>query len=157
MRPLAMATGAVQLSSYKTSNECCEKMKPANIFKEAVELAVFKSDWKTVKQLAELYTTTGFSDPEYAGYLKALIANWRETLNAPELPFLICQLPNYMEKHEQPTSSDWAGMREAQTKVAVEVPFCHISTCYDTGEWNDIHPLNKKDLAKRLFLGARKL
>lgn len=94
---------------------------------------------------------------KYADYLKALIANWRETLNAPELPFLICQLPNYMEKHEQPTSSDWAGMREAQTKVAVEVPFCHISTCYDTGEWNDIHPLNKKDLAKRLFLGARKL
>ena len=74
MRPLAMGTGAVQLSSYKTSNECCEKMKPANIFKEAVELAVFKSDWKTVKQLAELYTTTGFSDPEYAGYLKEVVS-----------------------------------------------------------------------------------
>ena len=69
MRPLAMATGAVQLSSYKTSDECCEKMKPANIFKEAVELAVFKSDLKTVKQLSELYKTTGFADPEYARYL----------------------------------------------------------------------------------------
>ena len=25
------------------------------------------------------------------------------------------------------------------------------------GEWNDIHPLNKKAVAQRLFLGARKL
>ena len=69
MSPLAMATGAVQLSSYKTSEDCCEKLKPANIFKEAVELAVYKSDLKTVKQLSELYKTTGFADPEYMGYL----------------------------------------------------------------------------------------
>ena len=28
---------------------------------------------------------------------------------------------------------------------------------YDVGEWNDIHPLDKKTMARRLFLGARKL
>ena len=94
---------------------------------------------------------------KYAGFLKALIENWRDTLNDPDLPFFICQLPNYMKKYDYPTSSDWAGLREAQTKVAMEVPGCHIATCYDTGEWNDIHPLNKKDLAKRIFLGVRKL
>jgi sialate O-acetylesterase len=32
-----------------------------------------------------------------------------------------------------------------------------MSVNYDIGEWNDIHPLNKKDMAKRLFLAARKL
>ena len=74
MRPLSMAMGAVQLSSYKTSDECCEKMKPVNIFKEAVEMAAFKGDWKTMKQLAELYMTTSFTDPEYGGYLKEVVS-----------------------------------------------------------------------------------
>ena len=33
----------------------------------------------------------------------------------------------------------------------------YLATSYHTGEWNDIHPLNKKDLAATLLLGARKL
>ena len=72
MRPLAMATGAVQLSEYKTSDDCCEKMKPASIFKEAVELAMFKGDWKSVKRLSDIYQATNFTEPAYIGYLKEL-------------------------------------------------------------------------------------
>ena len=33
----------------------------------------------------------------------------------------------------------------------------YLATSYHTGEWNDIHPLNKKDLAATLLLGAREL
>lgn len=90
MRPLSMAMGAVQLSSYKTSDECCEKMKPVNIFKEAVEMAAFKGDWKTMKQLAELYMTTSFTDPEYGGYLKEVVSMGgasRGVGNNPDEPF----------------------------------------------------------------------
>ena len=32
-----------------------------------------------------------------------------------------------------------------------------MAVTYDVGEWNDIHPLNKKAVAQRLFLGARRL
>jgi len=94
---------------------------------------------------------------EYEGLLTKLIANWRELFERSEMPVLICQLPNYMDKYDHPTDSDWARLREAQFKVAQKVPYTALAVCYNTGEYNDIHPLNKKDLAKTLFVGARKL
>lgn len=93
----------------------------------------------------------------YASLLKSLIADWRGLWNSPALPFLLVQLPNYMEKSEQPSESGWAGIREAQLNVALNVPHTALAVTYDTGEWNDVHPLNKKDIAHRLFLGARKI
>jgi sialate O-acetylesterase len=97
-------------------------------------------------------------DPNYEKYLKALITNWRTVLNRPELPFLLVQLPNYSAKSVQPPfRSGWASIREAQLHTALTVPQTAMAVTYDLGEWNDIHPLNKKDLAHRLFLQARKL
>ncbi len=94
---------------------------------------------------------------EYATLMNALITNWRELWNMPEMPFLLVQLPNFMEKSAQPSESGWAGIREAQLKTALNVPYTALAVTYDVGEWNDIHPLNKKDVAHRLFLGARKI
>jgi len=97
-------------------------------------------------------------DPNYAKYLKALIANWRTTLKKDALPFLLVQLPNYGQKPVNPPfESGWARIREAQLQTALEVPKTALTVTYDLGEWNDIHPLNKKDLAYRLFLQARQL
>ena len=89
--------------------------------------------------------------------MKGLITNWRELWNKPELPFLLVQLPNFMEKHEKPTDSGWARIREAQLLTFKTIPNTALAVTYDVGEWNDIHPLNKKAVAQRLFLGARKL
>ena len=83
--------------------------------------------------------------------------SWREFFSSPNLPVLICQLPNYMDKYDHPTDSDWARLREAQLKVFRSTPRTGLVVGYDTGEYNDIHPLNKKDLAKRLFLWTRQL
>lgn len=94
---------------------------------------------------------------EYASLMSALIANWRELWNMPEMPFLLVQLPNFMEKHDKPTDSGWARIREAQLNTFKTIPHTALAVTYDVGEWNDIHPLNKKDVAKRLFLGARKV
>ncbi|TYR35620.1 sialate O-acetylesterase [Sphingobacterium phlebotomi] len=93
----------------------------------------------------------------YQTYLESLIRNWRKLYQAPELPFLIVQLPNYLEKSDEPQESGWAEIREAQLKATQEVPNTALAVAYDVGEWNDIHPLNKKDIAHRLFLGARKV
>lgn len=94
---------------------------------------------------------------EYAALVSALITNWRELWQKPELPFLLVQLPNFMEKHEKPTDSGWARIREAQLNTFKTTPNTALAVTYDVGEWNDIHPLNKKAVAQRLFLGARKV
>ena len=94
---------------------------------------------------------------EYAPLLKSLIAGWRATFGMPDLPFLLVQLPNYMARRERPGDSGWARLREAQFNVARSVPGTALAVTYDVGEWNDIHPLDKKTIARRLFLGARKL
>ena len=92
---------------------------------------------------------------EYGALMASLVEDWRELW--PDMPFLLVQLPNFMEKHPQPTDSGWARIREAQLNAFKTIPNTALAVNYDIGEWNDIHPLNKKTLAQRLFLGARKL
>lgn len=91
----------------------------------------------------------------YQQLLELLITNWRTVWKNEQLPFLIVQLPNFMQKQEQPSESGWARIRDAQFIVSKHVANTFLAVTYDVGEWNDIHPLNKKDIAKRLFLGAR--
>ncbi|MFH1198184.1 MAG: sialate O-acetylesterase [bacterium] len=93
---------------------------------------------------------------EYQKLLPQLIYSWRHDWNRDDLPFLIIQLHNYMETKEQPSESGWAELREAQLK-ALSVPNTALVVTIDLGEWNDIHPMNKKDVGYRLSLAARKL
>lgn len=95
------------------------------------------------------------SPGDYAALLQSLISNWRELWHRPDLPFLLVQLPNLGTKDVQPADNGWARLREAQLQTGRVVPHTALAVTYDTGEWNDIHPLNKKDVAHRLFLGAR--
>jgi sialate O-acetylesterase len=93
---------------------------------------------------------------EYTKLLSTLISDWRSKWNQGEFPFLFVQLPNYMEAKAQPSESEWALFREAQMK-ALSVPNTGMIVTYDIGEWNDIHPLNKKDVGIRLALAAGKV
>ncbi len=98
------------------------------------------------------------ADPtHYRDYLTSLVSSWRVHFGQPQLPFLLVQLPNFMAKDTVPGESNWARIREAQFQASKEIPFTALAVTYDVGEWNDIHPLNKKDMAKRLFLCARKM
>jgi sialate O-acetylesterase len=93
---------------------------------------------------------------EYRQLLPALIADWRNKWNNNNLPFLYVQLPNFMEVQYSPSESQWAELREAQLKT-LSVPNTAMAVAIDAGEWNDIHPLNKKDIGERLGLAAQKL
>ena len=93
---------------------------------------------------------------EYGTLMEGLITGWRELWEMPQMPFLLVQLPNFMEKHDRPTDSGWARIREKQLEAFKTIPYTALAVTYDVGEWNDIHPLNKKTVAERLFLGARK-
>jgi sialate O-acetylesterase len=93
---------------------------------------------------------------EYTKLLSTLILDWRDKWNQGNFPFLFVQLPNFMEAKAQPSESEWALFREAQAK-ALSVPRTAMVVTYDIGEWNDIHPLNKKDVGVRLALAAGKV
>ncbi|RPI04113.1 MAG: sialate O-acetylesterase [Ignavibacteriae bacterium] len=93
---------------------------------------------------------------EYRELFPALIRNWRDKWNQGDFPFLFVQLPNFMEPTLQPSESNWALLREAQLK-SLSSPKTGMAVAIDLGEWNDIHPLNKKDVGRRLALAAEKV
>jgi sialate O-acetylesterase len=93
---------------------------------------------------------------EYAQLLPALIADWRTKWQQGDLPFLYVQLPNFMEVNYSPSESGWAELRESQLKT-LSVPNTAMAVAIDAGEWNDIHPLDKKDVGDRLALAGRHL
>jgi sialate O-acetylesterase len=93
---------------------------------------------------------------EYAETFPALINDWRRHWNRGDFPFLYVQLANFMEPKDQPSASEWAELREAQLET-LRLPRTAMAVTMDIGEWNDIHPLNKKDVGKRLALAAQKI
>jgi sialate O-acetylesterase len=93
---------------------------------------------------------------EYAKLLPALINDWRSKWKQGNLPFIIAQLPNFMEVDYSPSESSWAQLRQSQLE-ALAVPNTGVTVNIDAGEWNDIHPLNKKVVGDRLALWAQHL
>ncbi len=93
---------------------------------------------------------------EYHALFETMIQNWRARWGQGDFPFLFVQLPNFGEAAQTPGDSDWALVREAQLKT-LRLPNTGMAVTYDVGEWNDLHPLDKKSVAHRLFLAARKV
>ncbi|HVG16256.1 MAG TPA: sialate O-acetylesterase [Chitinophagaceae bacterium] len=93
---------------------------------------------------------------EYEKRLPVLINSWRKKWGQGDVPFLFVQLPNFGDVQLQPSESAWAELREGQRK-SLSVPNTGMAVAIDLGEWNDIHPDNKKDVGVRLALAARKL
>jgi sialate O-acetylesterase len=93
---------------------------------------------------------------QYAQLLPALINDWRNKWKAQNLPFLFVQLPNFQEVQYHPAESAWAVLREAQLQ-SLSLPNTGMAVAIDLGEWNDIHPDNKKDVGVRLALSALKV
>jgi sialate O-acetylesterase len=93
---------------------------------------------------------------EYEKLQPALINDWRSKWKQDELPFLYVQLPGFMDYNYIPSESQWAALREAQLK-SLSVPNTAMAVAIDLGEWNDIHPDNKKTVGERLALAAFKI
>ena len=104
------------------------------------------------------------SPHEYAALFAALINDWRrQALRLQQkprlqeqptaLPFLFVQLPIFGEPEDNDESNSWAILREAQ-RSALSLPATGMAAGLELGEWNDIHPLNKKGIGYRLALAA---
>lgn len=97
------------------------------------------------------------ANPEnYRTLLAALINSWRESWQLGEFPFLYVQLHNFMPAAAEPEESNWARLREEQ-RLTLTLPNTAMVVTIDTGEYNDLHPQDKKTVGHRLALAAQKL
>ncbi|WP_199913358.1 sialate O-acetylesterase [Flagellimonas amoyensis] len=93
---------------------------------------------------------------DYLELMHALMDGWRGIYKNPELPFIYAQLPNFGDVTYSPTESNWAKLREAQLKALGDSNTA-MTVNIDLGEWNDIHPDNKKDVGERMAMAAQKI
>lgn len=93
---------------------------------------------------------------QYQRVFPDVIKDWRTHWNQGDFPFLFVSLANFYPPVETPGESDWAELREAQTKT-LSLPNTGMALSIDIGEANDIHPKNKQDVGKRLALNALKI
>lgn len=87
---------------------------------------------------------------EYAALLCGMIKNWRETFADPDMPFYIVELAEFLHKSDEQGRKAWDEMRDEQKKAARSSGNSFFIKNEDLGEWNDIHPLDKKTLGKRI-------
>jgi sialate O-acetylesterase len=87
---------------------------------------------------------------QYRESLPHMINDWRLQMENPELPFYLCQLPNFGLQEDQPGESQWAELREAQTLATRMLPHVHQAVLIDVGEAGDIHPRDKRSPGERL-------
>ena len=83
----------------------------------------------------------------------SLIAAWRRDFRDANLPFLCVQLP--IHHYEGDSVMDkWCAIREAQMRLHQEGVVTGIAVALECGEYNNIHPVHKTEVARRLAIQA---
>jgi sialate O-acetylesterase len=88
---------------------------------------------------------------QYRTLFPIMIRDWRRAWGRV-FPFYFVQLANWRPRKEQPSESDWAELREAQTMTLRE-PQTGMAVAIDIGG-EDLHPRNKLDVGRRLAAWA---
>lgn len=87
---------------------------------------------------------------EYRRLLEAMIKDWRDLFGNNDLPFYVVELADFLHPNDKEGRKAWAEMRMAQAEAAQALSGVVLIRNSDLGEWNDIHPLDKKTLATRV-------
>ena len=91
---------------------------------------------------------------DYHALLTRLICRWRQDWNDERLPFLLCQLPMYISVEAETDPMRWPVLRKAQADTAQELQNVEMAVLADCGEFDNIHPIDKKTPGERLGLLA---
>lgn len=106
---------------------------------------------------------------KYGLWQKLLVECWRRATRSPDMAFLQVQLaafgrhspdnrlPDGFWKDFGPESDqDWTDIRRVQEDIRA-IRLCDLVTAADVGDHSDIHPANKREVARRLDALAGKL
>jgi sialate O-acetylesterase len=86
----------------------------------------------------------------YAQLMRTMIDEWRASWGQGDFPFLYVQIANWNK------GGDWPNLRDQQRK-ALNVRNTAMAVTIDIGDGENIHPVDKQDVAYRLALAARAL
>ena len=145
--PFTGGFGGAQANNFNAQNE------PSGLYNTMIAPAI---DYAVKGFLWYQGEANAGKPSDYNRIMTALITDWRNKWNLGTLPFIYVQLPNFMEVSYYPVESGWAELREQQLQT-LAVPNTAMAVAIELGEWNDIHPLNKKDVGERMALAAEKL
>lgn len=87
---------------------------------------------------------------EYADLLTAMMTDWRQRWNQPAMPFYLIELADFLSPNDKGGRAAWAEFRKVQAEISENNKNVTLIKNSDLGEWNDIHPLDKKTLGKRV-------
>ena len=87
----------------------------------------------------------------YIAKTEALLASWRQAFQRPDLPFYFVQIAPYQYGEEDPEilARFWVAQRDC-----LKLPHTGMAVITDIAEIPDIHPAQKKEVARRLSLWA---
>jgi sialate O-acetylesterase len=90
----------------------------------------------------------------YRSLFPAMLRDWRTRWGLGDFPIYTVQLSSYRPPRAEPGESNWAAFREIQTQLQTIVPNSGMAVTVDIGNPDDIHPLSKAEVGRRLALVA---
>ncbi len=92
---------------------------------------------------------------DYKELFETVVTDWRRLWKQGDFPFYYVQVANYCLWKQESKVSSWARLRDEQ-RLAMEIPATGMAVTCDIGEYNDIHPQDKKNVALRLARWIRR-
>jgi len=88
---------------------------------------------------------------QYRRILPEMIADWRKLFAQGDFPFYIASLPAFKHRSPDPVDGDeWTETRESQALTAASVPNSCLAVTIDSGDADNIHPIDKVPVGDRL-------
>jgi len=86
----------------------------------------------------------------YADLFIAMVREWRGLFGA-ELPFVAAEVTYYLGDGPVYEADPFAEVRKEQHAAASKMDAVYMVETYDLGQYNELHPQNKKDVALRMY------
>ncbi|HEY1686258.1 MAG TPA: sialate O-acetylesterase [Tepidisphaeraceae bacterium] len=90
----------------------------------------------------------------YAAIMHDLIVQWRKQFRRDDLPFIIVQLPAFVDTYG---GYPFTWLRDAQRRIVRENPGTGLVVSIDTTKGFNLHPREKGEIGRRAALQARRL
>ena len=137
-------------SKYPGPVNSFNPMRPGGLYKTMLSKVIEYS-------MAGVIYYQGESDDHkpglYEKLFRKMILRWRRDNADNKLPFIAVSLPMHRYKQD-PDLKNWPVIRKNQRLVIDSLSNAGLAVCTDLGEYNEIHPHDKRMVAHRLYLQA---